>query len=194
VTHSKEIFSAIAIALTFIGFLPYTVSILRGTVRPHVFSWIIWSVATMVVFFAQLDGKGGVGAWPTGLSGLVTILIAVLAHLKRGDTAITRWDWIFFVMALSSLPFWYYSEDPLWAVIILTVVDTLGFGPTIRRTYHHPHSESLMFYSLFTTRNLISIFALETYSVTTILFPAVVAATCLLFVVMAMIRRRSLAR
>ena len=125
---------------------------------------------------------------------LVTILIAVLAHLKRGDTAITRWDWIFFVMALSSLPFWYYTEDPLWAVIILTVVDTLGFGPTIRRTYHHPHSESLMFYSLFTTRNLISIFALETYSVTTILFPAVVAATCLLFVVMAMIRRRSLAR
>ena len=37
----KEIFSAIAIALTFIAYIPYIHSILKKKIKPHVFSWVI---------------------------------------------------------------------------------------------------------------------------------------------------------
>ena len=190
----KELLSVIAVVLTFIAFVPYIVSIVRNTIKPHVFSWVIWGSTTFVIFLAQLKGGGGVGAWPIGISGIVTILIALLAYLKRGDITITRTDWLFFVLAMSSLPVWYFTSDPLWAVIILTAVDVLGFGPTVRKAYIHPHSESLVFFLLFIVRNLIVIAALETYSVTTVLFPAVIAAACMLLVVMVLRRRWVLAR
>ena len=50
-----------------------------------------------------------------------------------------------------------------------------------------------MFYGLFAARNLMVIMALEQYSVTTVLFPAVIAVACLLLISMASLRRRELA-
>lgn len=186
----KETLSVVAISLTFYAFFPYIRSIIKGTIKPHVFSWVIWGTTTFVVFLAQLEGNGGAGAWPIGVSGSISIFIALLAYMKRADILITKADWLFFVSAMSSLPFWYVTSDPLWAVVILTTVDVLGFGPTVRKAYVLPHSESLLFFALFTARNLISIMALENYSVTTVLFPAVIAVACLLLIAMIIYRRR----
>lgn len=189
----KEFLSAVAIALTFAAFVPYIRTIISGTTKPHVFSWVIWGATTFVVFLAQLEGKGGVGAWPIGVSGSITIFVAFLAYVKRADTTITKTDWLFFTSAMSSLPLWYLTSDPLWAVVVLTTVDVLGFGPTVRKAYSFPHSESLLFFSLFAARNLLVIMALENYSVTTVLFPAVIAAACILLMALLTYRRRALA-
>ncbi|MEN8219374.1 MAG: hypothetical protein ABFS56_24060 [Pseudomonadota bacterium] len=188
----KQLLSAVAITLTFIAFVPYIRSIIKGVIKAHVFSWVIWGTTTFIVFLAQLEDNGGVGAWPIGVSGSITIFIALLAYIKRADITITRTDWLFFVSAMSSLPFWYFTYDPLWTVIILTTVDVLGFGPTVRKAYVFPHSESLLFFALFTIRNLIVIMALENYSVTTVLFPAVIAAACMSLMAMVTYRRRVL--
>lgn len=189
----KELLSAVAIALTFIASAPYIYSILTGETKPHVFSWVIWGSTTFVVFLAQLQGKGGAGAWPIGVSGVITIFIAMLAYVKRGDVTITKTDWAFLFTAMSSLPLWYATSDPLWAVVILTTVDVLGFGPTFRKAYYQPHSEPLNFYALFAIRNLFVIMALEHYSLTTVLFPAVLGLTCVLIIALLVYRRQAVA-
>jgi hypothetical protein len=186
----KAILSMIAIALTFFAFVPYIVSIYKGFTKPHVFSWVIWGSTTFVVFLAQLQDNAGIGAWPIGVSGTITILIACLAYLKRSDISITYKDWLFFCLALSALPFWYLTASPLWAVVILTAVDVLGFGPTFRKVYHDPYSESLLFIALFFVRNILVIFALEHYSVITVLFPAVIATACLILLSFMLARRQ----
>lgn len=189
----KELLSVVAIALTLIAFFPYIRSTLQGNTRPHVFSWIVWGSTTFVVCLAQLEDGGGAGAWPIGVSGVITIGIAILAYRKRADITITRMDRVFLVSALSALPLWYFMSDPLWAVVVLTTVDVLGFGPTVRKACRLPHSESLLFYTLFAARNLIVIMALENYSVTTVLFPAAIAAACLLLITLVIYRRRAFA-
>lgn len=188
----KGFFSAIAIVLTFIAFIPYICSILKNEIKPHVFSWVIWGSTTFIVFFAQLEGGGGVGAWPIGISGLITIYVAFLAAVKKSDCTITRLDWCFFLLAMASLPIWYATSDPLWAVLILTTVDLLGFGPTVRKAYAQPLEESLVFFSVFMMRNIVVITALEYYSLTTVLFPAAIAAACFLLIIMVTIRRWNL--
>ncbi|HEB67620.1 MAG TPA: hypothetical protein ENI93_06715 [Gammaproteobacteria bacterium] len=188
----KEILSTLAIGLTLLAFLPYVLRILSGAVRPHVFSWIIWGTTTCIVFLAQLDDGGGIGAWPIGVSGLMTMGIAVLAWARRGDITITRLDWAFFLTALLSLPFWVLTRDPLWAVIILTGVDVLGFGPTLRKSWHFPHQENILFFLLFLVRNVLVILALEHHSLTTVLFPATIAFACLLLILLVAWRRRVL--
>jgi hypothetical protein len=188
----KAFLSALAIGITLLAFIPYISSIMKGKTKPHVFSWIIWGTTTFVVFLAQLDDKGGVGAWPIGVSGIITILIACLAYTKRSDISITTSDWIFFVMAMSALLLWYLLKDPLWAVVVLTTVDSVGFIPTVRKVYHAPYSEPLSFIILFLVRNILVILALEHYSLTTVLFPAVIAMDCLLLIILIMLRRHEI--
>lgn len=188
----KELLSAAAIVLTFVMFVPYILSIRSGRTKPHVFSWVVWALATLVVFLAQLAGHGGYGAWPIGVSAVITAYIAILAYRKHADRAITRTDWIFLVIALAALPCWLLTSNPLWAVVILTGVDLAGFGPTFRAAYIKPNDERMGFYFLGVVRNVLAISALEQYSVTTVLFPAAVGVACLVFVAMVAYRRHLL--
>lgn len=185
----KEIFSTIAIVITIASFLPYLVSILRGQTKPHVFSWIIWGITTFVVFLAQLSDRGGAGAWPIGVSGIITIIVAWQAYRHKADITITLTDWLFLITALSALPFWYLTDDPFWAVLILTTVDMLGFGPTLRKAYHYPHEEQALFYFLFAVRNVLAIMALENYTATTLLFPVATGIGCLALITLIGYRR-----
>ena len=189
----KELLSALAIALTFALFFPYIRSIRSGEIKPHVFSWVIWALGTLTVSFAQFAGGGGAGAWVIGISGLITSYIALLAYLKCGDTVITKTDWMFLVAALSALPCWLFTSNPLWAVVTLTLVDLMGFGPTIRKAYVHPHDESVGFFALSALRNLLVVGALEYYSLTTVLFPTAVGLACLLLAFLLMLRRNFVA-
>lgn len=178
----KEILSFIAIGLTLVGFYPYIRAIAKGTTKPHVFSWVIWGLSTLVVFFAQLADHGGVGAWPTGISAVITFYVAYLAFARRADVHITKTDWTYFLIAIAALPVWYFTSNPLWAVVILTTIDILGSLPTFRKVYHDPFSEDIPFYFIMCIRSAVSIFALEYFSWTTILFPAVISIMCALFV------------
>lgn len=187
----KELLSVVAAGLTFYIFLPYIRSIRRGKTRPHVFSWVIWGLGTVIVFFAQWAGHGGIGAVPIGLSGLITLYVAWLALRHRGDASITRLDWLFLLLALAALPCWFLTSDPLWAVVVLTTSDLLGFGPTFRAAWRRPHEERAGFYALAALRNGLVVLALEYYSLTTVLFPAAVGAGCLVLVAIIAWRRRS---
>jgi len=188
----RSCISALALALTLYAFYPYLRDIAQGRVKPHVFSWVIWGTTTCAVFLAQLTAGGGIGAWVVGVSGGLSISVAVLAYLQRGDVAITRLDWGFFIAALSALPLWYVTADPLWAVVVLTTVDLLGFGPTVRKAHAAPHAESLPFFAVFLVRNLLVIVALAHWSWTTVLFPAAIALACGLVMGMIVWRRRVL--
>lgn len=187
----KLFFSGLAIVITFMAFVPYIRGILSGRTKPHLFSWLIWGITTLVVFFAQLDAEGGIGAWPIGVSGVITVYIAFLSYVKRGDITITRLDRLFFSAALLSIPCWYFTSNPLWAVILLTTIDLLGFGPTIRKAYDRPYEESVLFIFLFFLRNTFALLALESYSLTTVLFPLSISVICLFLVVLITYRRRA---
>lgn len=185
----KTLISGLAIGVTFIAFLPYIQSIFSGRTKPHVFSWVIWGSTTFIVFLAQIEAGGGAGAWPVGISALVTLYIAFLAYRRKSDISITRIDWVFFSAAMASIPVWYFTSDPTWAVILLTGIDVAGFGPTIRKAFSHPYDEELRFYALFALRNLLVVIALERHNLATVLFPAVIAVVCLAFIGMIIYRR-----
>lgn len=188
----KSLLSGLAIAITLFAFIPYLRAIVSGHARPHVFSWIIWGSTTLIVFFAQLQDGAGIGAWPIGVSGVMTLVVAMLAYQYRADYNITRTDRIFMCLAMLSLPLWYLTANPMWAVILLTFVDLLGFGPTFRKAFYLPYQENIGFFSLFALRNLLVLLALEHYSLATILFPAATGLACVLLILLIVMRRKQM--
>ncbi len=189
---TKILLSNLAIALTLMAFMPYILQIFKGKVRPHVISWLIWGIATTVIFIAQLGDNAGVGAWPIGVSAALTLSVSLLAFLHRADTNIDSKDLLAMGVSLLALPVWYLTAEPLYAVLIMTLVDLSGFIPTFRKINRDPYSESVIFFALFAVRNLLVLLALEHYSLVTILFPAAIALACLGIIVNILVRRNRL--
>ncbi|MEM1188247.1 MAG: hypothetical protein AAGI72_06960 [Pseudomonadota bacterium] len=185
----KELASGAAIVVTFALFVPYIASIHRGSTIPHVFSWIVWAFGTFVVFLAQLADNAGIGAWPIGLSACITCYVAFLAFRVRRRLEITRQDWLLFSLAMAAIPAWGLTDDPLWAVVALTLADLLGFGPTLRKSYSKPFQEHAGFFAMGAFRNGLVLVALEHYSWTTVLFPAAVGIACIAVAVLLLVRR-----
>ena len=129
------------------------------------------------------------GAWPIGVSGLLTAYIAVLAYRNRTDTSITRTDWVFLAVAIAALLCWLLTSNPLLAVALLTGVELAGFGPTFRFAFAHPNKERIGFYFLAALRNTLTISALEHYSLTTVLYPTAKVIVGVILVVMIAYRR-----
>lgn len=189
----KEIIGITAIAITIIAYIPYIRSIMSGKTKPHVFSWVIWGMVTFIVSMGQLNDGGGIGAWSISISGIFSIYVAVLAYLKKSDITITKIDWLFFITATMSILLWPITSDPLYSVLLLTIIDVCGFAPTFRKSYTNPFSEPLTFFIIMTIRNIISAIALEKYSLTTMFFPVFTGIAGLIFILMVIYRRRGCA-
>lgn len=185
---NKEMLALVAIALTLIGYYPYIRGLMLGKIIPHVFSWVIWSFVTVSVFSAQIYDGAGAGAWHMVVTGTITIFVAITSYFKTTEFHADKINWFILLFALSALPVWFITSNPLWAVIILTIVDSLGYVPTIRKSFIKPYEESSFFFFVFSVRNTVSIFAIENYTVTTVLFPSVSGFFC--FLVMSIITYR----
>ncbi len=167
----KEFIGLAAVLLSIVGHLPYITDTIKGKTQPHVFTWVIWAIVTILAFFGQWAKGGGAGSWTTGVTGLITVLIALLA-LKNGSKDITRSDRLFLAGALIAIIPWYLTDDPTLSIVIITLIDVLAFIPTVRKTIGNPSSETLFTYALNIPRHGLALIALENYNLATYLYPA----------------------
>ncbi len=185
----KEILTILAIIIGIISYIPYFVGIFKKTVKPHPFTWFIWATLTGIAFFAQLSDGGGVGSWVTGFTALVSFSF-VLLSIKYGFKGITKSDWFTFIAGIISIPVWILTNNPLWSVVIITVIDALAFFPTFRKTWKEPSTEPAITYLLSSLKFFIALFALETITLTTFLYPFSLVLMNTAFVFMLVYRRK----
>lgn len=166
----KELIGLLAVALTFAGYIPYFWSILKRSTTPHMFSWVIWGTVNGIVFVGQYSAGGGAGSWVAGTTSVLCFLIVALCF-RYGEKNIKKSDWIALIAAFLAIPLWYFTKNPLWAVILATMIDVVGCYPTARKSFNNPYNENLMSWAIAALRSFISFFALEAYSLTTVIFP-----------------------
>ena len=189
----KETLSIIGISITIIAYFPYIKSIMDNKTKPHLFSWIIWGITTSIAFFAMYFNDGGVGTFPVAFAASLCFAIAFLTYKKMGLDYITKSDWIFLALALSALPLWYVTSSALYAIILLSAVDVIGFIPTFKKAYKFPYEEQLTFFILMLTRDIFfTIPALESYTLTTMVFPLTLSTATTTFVIMVYFRRKKI--
>ena len=86
------------------------------------------------------------------------------------------------------------TNSALNAVILLSVIDTLGFIPTFKKAYNFPYEEQLSFFMMMIFKEFFAVSALEEYSLTTLLFPIVLSSSTTVFVLMVYGRRRVISK
>ena len=167
---TKELIAIIAVSIGLISYIPYFLALYKKTVKPHVFSWLVWGILAGIAFFGQLHNNAGAGAWATGFTAVSCIIIAFIA-IFRGEKNITKSDWFSFIGALSAVPLWLITQTPFYSIILITLIDISAYYPTIRKSYIKPHEEISSTFILNGLKYLIALFALNHYSVITALYP-----------------------
>ena len=184
----KEIIGMITVILGIVGYIPYLRDVLRGKTKPHVYTWFVWGLITLIIFALQISDNAGPGAWVTLVAGSISFSIFALG-MRQGDKDITKSDTLFFVAALFALGLWLFAEQPVVAMILLVTVGMLGFVPTIRKSWNKPHTETISTYAINSFRHSLSVLALANYSILTSLFPIAWGVANGLFVILLLIRR-----
>jgi len=164
----KETLAIVATLMAIAGNIPYLIDVVRGTVRPHPYTWFVWSIVSCVTFFGGLVKGAGWGALPTGAAEIFTIII-FLFSLKYGFKYIEKRDTYFLVIALLGLIPWALTNDPTLSVIIVVTIDVIAFIPTLGKTSRHPHSETPTLYSMNVARHILTLFSLSSYNIATTL-------------------------
>lgn len=185
----KEFFGILSIAFTVVTYGPYMWSTVKGYTRPHIFSWFIWGLLQTIATAGQFAGHAGAGWWASAFSGACCLLIAVLSY-KYGEKNITRFDVSILILALVALPLWYATDNPLSAIILVSFIDLLGYLPTARKAYYKPWEEMWFSYLISNIKHILSIFAMSTYSLTTVLYPVVLLSGNFALIALIFSRRR----
>ncbi len=183
----KETFAIIASLLAVFGNISYLKDVLKNNIKPHPYTWFIWTIVSLVTFFGQIAKGAGIGALPTGIAEGFTVLIFLLSlkiFLKKQHTEhIRKVDHIFLVIALLGLIPWVITKDPTISVIIVVSIDLIAFVPTLRKTWNNPSSEKPTLYQMNVLRHILSLFSLEAYNVATTLhsYTMIVTNTLMVF-------------
>lgn len=185
----KAILGVMAVIIGIIAYVPYFRDIFKRKTKPHLFTWLTWSFIVGIAFFAQIKEGAGYGAWVTGITAFICIAIAI-ASFHYGEKKIKKIDWLYLILAISGLLGWKFTNNPLIAVIMVTLADTFAFAPTLRKGYEKPHEETISTWALNSLKFFISLIALESYSLTTFLYPATLVVTNGSLAIILLVRRK----
>jgi len=190
-TELQSLLGAAATIIGIVGYIPYFWNIFLGKTKPHAFSWLVWTVLTGIAFAAQLSENAGAGAWVTGATVIACFLIFVLALIK-GQKTFPSFNWVSLVVAGISLLLWRLTNDPTLSIIMIAIVDAVGYLPTFRKGYRRPNDETATTFALSSLKFIPALFALETHSIATWFYPASLVLMNGAFVVMLLIRRQQI--
>lgn len=179
----------IGVAITVLAPLSYIRDIIRGKTKPHIITWLIWSILVGLAFAVQVAGGGGIGSLVLGFTALMNLVILGFS-LRLSRDLVTRFDIVVLMLALLTLVPWHITDDPLISIIFITIIQTVGFIPTYKKSFNSPRQETLSLYTLSAVKQAIGIMALSTYNVLTLLFPFAVLCANIGLVAVILNRKR----
>lgn len=185
----KIIFSAISVIIGIWAFFPYFKDIILKQTTPHVFTWLIWIITQGTATAGIWFGNGGVGA--IGLTtGTFLVVIIFFMSLRNGKKDITKSDIVVLAIALSAIMIWWLLNNPVLAVLLVSVINVIGFIPTFRKSYNHPWTETALTWGSFVVANIFAVLALESYNLLTLSYLISISLADMALLIFLLIRRR----
>ncbi len=185
----KEIIWAMAILIMVPQTYIYIRSILIWETKPHIYTKFIWTIVVFIWFLIQVSHGWGAGTWLLWAS-FITQFITFLLSFKYGTKDITHLDSILLFWALFTIPLYFWIESAIYSLLLIILIDTFAYIPTIRKTYHAPFTESIPAFSLWILKYILSIIALAHYSIYTLAYPVSIVLANSVLVAMMLYRRQ----
>ncbi len=156
--------------VTLIGYLTYFRDIFRGCTKPERASWFIWSILGIIAFSSQYAEGARASLWATAVQTL-GIIVTFLLSFKYGTGGLARRDIVAVIVATIGLLAWYGTKQPVYALMLVILVDGAGMLPTLIKTYEEPRSETLFTWGCDCLAGLLAMIAVGSLNIILLAYP-----------------------
>lgn len=156
--------------ISFLAFVPYILSSLRGKNKPNRATWIIWAILG-VILLGSYKQAGATHALWLSVANVLAFGAVVIISIRHGEGGWSLLDLSCLAAAGLGLFLWWYFSSPLPALYLSVVIDFIGAIPTLKKSYLKPHEENRIAWILFWIANTINLLALEKWNLAMSLYP-----------------------
>jgi hypothetical protein len=162
------------VAIVLLGSASYFVGfwqMIKGQYRPSTFSRIIWTLLAVNGFFGVYLSGGSTSSILLASIYLVGSIIICITSFWRGVNIFGKTEYVCLLLLAISFFIWLFFNAPFVNLVLSLIANLVGGIPTYKKVWLDPKSESVGFWSLFFFASLLSVFATESYSLRSIIFP-----------------------
>lgn len=124
------------------GALAYLWDTIRGKVKPNKVSYLLWGIAPMIAFAAQIKQGVGLESAMTFSTGFLPLLIFIASFTnKNAKWQLTKFDLACGVLSGVGLILWLITKVGNIAIFFSIVADGLAALPTLIKAYNYPETE-----------------------------------------------------
>jgi hypothetical protein len=186
----KTAFAVLAILASLFSQVFYIRGVLRKETKPHSYTWLIWTITLGVAAAGLLEG-GANALVAAGLSlGALGVFIIFLLSFKYGTKNITRSDTVLLLSSFAAIYVWLQLDQPILAVLMVSLIDGVGYIPTYRKSWNEPWSEDIPAWATITLSYAFSVLALDAYNLLTVPYLATIMTANIILLILLWYRRK----
>jgi hypothetical protein len=173
----------LAAGVVLVGAYVYVKSMLEGSVKPNRVSWLLWTIAPMIGFAAEVSNGIGLAAVPVFMAGFSPLLIFVASFAVKGaHWKLVKLDYACGLLSILALVFWVVTSDPDIAIVFAILSDALASVPTLIKGWQYPETESAWPYLIGAFSGFTSFLAITAWTFSQYAFPAYFVIVSILLV------------
>ena len=124
------------------GSVAYLIDTVKGKVKPNRVSFLLWSIAPFIAFFAQIKQGVGLEALMTFSTGFLPLTVFIASFVnKEAKWKLTTFDLVCGLLSIIGLILWLITKVGNVAIFFSIVADGLAAIPTIVKAYKYPETE-----------------------------------------------------
>jgi hypothetical protein len=140
-------FVIVGVVLQILGSWSYLVDTIKGKVKPNKVSWLLWSIAPLIAFFAEIKQGVGIQSLVTFVVGFVPLVIFIASFKnKEAMWNIGKLDIVCGILSVLGLILWLVTKVGNVAIFFSIMADGLAAVPTIVKSYKYPNTENATIY------------------------------------------------
>ncbi len=168
-----------------IGGLSYLIDTIKGKVKPNRVSFLMWSLAPLIAFVAELKQGVGLQSLMTFEVGFLPLTIFIASFFnKNAKWKLTRFDLTCGVLSLIGLILWYITASGNVAIVFSILADGLAALPTVVKSFNFPETESSWTYFSSSLSAAITLLTIKVWDLANAGFPLYILLVTLLISVL----------
>lgn len=125
-----------------VGSLAYLIDTVKGKVKPNRVSFLLWAIAPLIAFAAQIKQGVGLESLMTFSTGFLPLTVFIASFVnKKAEWKVTKFDLVCGVLSIIGLILWLVTKIGNVAITFSILADGLAAIPTIVKAYKYPDTE-----------------------------------------------------
>lgn len=154
----------IGVIIDLIGSFLYLKSIIYGSTRPNLVSWLIWMLAPFIGVFFQLKAGAGLSAIAVFMSGLGPFFVIILSIFKKNACwKLNSFDLTCGMFSVVALILYGFTHNLSISILFAMVSDGLAYIPTVAKSWKFPDTETGSIYAAGIFINILGLLTIKTW-------------------------------